>query len=183
MKKLLFLFAFALLFSIVACETSTENSETEQTEETEEMTQEEKAEAKEEVDPNQKVFGEGVNAEEAIDFAQMISELEAQDSAHIVTSATVVEVCQKKGCWMTLTSDEIDGQEPIMVKFKDYGFFMPKDLAGKKVMVEGQAKRQITPVDELRHYAEDAGKSEEEIAEITEDKEEIVFIAEGVKIL
>jgi len=35
----------------------------------------------------------------------------------------------------------------------------------------------------LRHFAEDAGKTKNEIAEITEPKKEIVFQATGIKVL
>jgi hypothetical protein len=75
-----------------------------------------------------------------------------------------------------------DGQS-IMVRFKDYGFFVPKDIAGREVVIEGLASRELTPVDELRHYAEDAGKSKEEIESITEPKMELKFMADGVALL
>ena len=38
----------------------------------------------------------------------------------------VTEVCQEKGCWMKI---ERENGEQLMVKFKDYGFFMPTDIA------------------------------------------------------
>jgi hypothetical protein len=41
----------------------------------------------------------------------------------------------------------------------------------------------VTPVKELQHYAEDAGKSKEEIAKITEPKKEIVMNAKGILVL
>jgi hypothetical protein len=72
--------------------------------------------------------------------------------------------------------------EPVFVQFKDYAFFVPKDAAGKEVVIEGVAYRELTTVDDLRHYAKDAGQSEEEIAKITEPKEEIRFMAKGVLI-
>jgi hypothetical protein len=83
---------------------------------------------------------------------------------------------------MTIASDDPDA-EPIMVRFKDYGFFMPKDIAGRKVIMDGYAFVEETPVDELRHYAEDAGKSQEEIEAITEPKKETKFLASGVLLL
>ena len=67
-----------------------------------------------------------------------------------------------------------------MVRFKDYGFFMPLDAAEKEVIVAGKAYVKETSVDELRHYAEDAGKTQEEIALITEPKKEFAFEANGV---
>jgi hypothetical protein len=68
----------------------------------------------------------------------------------------------------------------MRVTFKDYGFFVPKDSKGKEVVIEGIAMRKVTPVDELRHYAEDAGKSPEEVAAITEPVQELAFEAVGV---
>jgi hypothetical protein len=78
---------------------------------------------------------------------------------------------------MKLAQTEGDG---IMIRFKDYKFFMPLDIVGKDVVLVGEAKKTITSVDELKHYAEDAGKSKEEIEKITEPKAEIEFIATGV---
>jgi len=60
---------------------------------------------------------------------------------------------------------------------------MPLDLAGSNVIVDGIAYKEVTGVDELRHYAEDEGKSPEEIAKITEPVEELKFMADGVIIL
>ena len=68
----------------------------------------------------------------------------------------------------------------MFVQFQDYGFFMPKDIAGREVIVEGKAYKQETSVEELKHYAEDAGKSAEEIAAITEPVMEKKFMATGV---
>jgi hypothetical protein len=102
------------------------------------------------------------------------------DTLKTTLRGTVNEVCQAKGCWMTIAASDDD---EMMVKFKDYGFFMPMDISGREVIMQGMAYYQITPVDELRHYAEDAGKSEEEITAITEPKRELRFLADGVQLL
>lgn len=78
-----------------------------------------------------------------------------------------------------MTIDKGDGSS-MRVSFKDYGFFVPKDISGKTVIVEGKATVTTTTVEELRHFAEDAGKSKEEIAKITEGKTELTFEADGV---
>lgn len=92
----------------------------------------------------------------------------------------VVEVCQEKGCWMKI---EKPGGETLMVKFKDYGFFMPKDIVGKEVVLDGQAQVKETSVAQLQHYAKDAGKSKEEIEKIKKPKKEVQFVASGVLVL
>ena len=84
---------------------------------------------------------------------------------------------------MNLIPTEGPTDQSVFVKFKDYGFFMPLDLAGSEVIVQGKAYKEVTSVDELRHYAEDEGLSAEEIAKITEPEEELKFMADGVIIL
>lgn len=129
-----------------------------------------------------KHFGAMTDAANAITYDELIPKMATTDSLAVKVSGKVGEVCQKKGCWMTLVSDQ-PGQPEMRVTFKDYAFFMPKDLAGKRVVVDGYAIVEETPVDVLRHYAEDAGKSKEEIEKITEPKREVAYEAAGVVIL
>ena len=128
-------------------------------------------------------FGAGVaEAVSYAEFADFERKMATNDSLVVAVRGEVVDVCQKKGCWMTLREPGATA-EGISVRFKDYGFFMPKDLGGNEVVVEGTARRVVTSVDDLRHYAEDAGKSAAEIAAITEPREEVELIATGVRIL
>ena len=123
-------------------------------------------------------FGAAFDPTEIIKPNELINQLGDADSSHATVMATVEEVCQMKGCWMSVSGPDLN--EPIFVKFKDYGFFVPKDISGQEVVMRGVAHRQQTSVEELRHYAKDAGKSQEEIDAITEPKEEITFMASGV---
>jgi hypothetical protein len=129
-----------------------------------------------------KHFGALIDANNAIDYDQLIPKMASTDSLALKVSGKVGEVCQKKGCWMTLVAEQ-PGQPEMRVTFKDYAFFMPKDLSGKRVVIDGYAYVDETPVDVLRHYAEDAGKSKEEIEKITEPKREVAFEASGVVIV
>jgi Domain of unknown function (DUF4920) len=128
-----------------------------------------------------KHFGAMITPENALPYESAFDKLASVDSLPMKLTGKVSEVCQKKGCWMTLVSEQ--GKPEMRVTFKDYAFFMPLDLAGKRVVVDGYAYVEMTPVDVLRHYAEDAGKSKEEIAAITEPKREVSFEAAGVVIL
>lgn len=128
-------------------------------------------------------FGAEITADDAVSFDELITMVADKDSVRTKVRATVESVCQTKGCWMNLVSAEGQNDPSVFVKFKDYGFFVPKDISGKEVIIEGVAYREVTSVEELRHYAEDEGKSEEEIAQITEAEEELKFMADGVIIL
>ncbi len=125
----------------------------------------------------QKNFGKKINEKSAIEASQLPAKMGDKESMDTKVTGTVESVCQAKGCWMKV---KMDNGETMRVTFKDYGFFVPKDIAGKTVVVEGVAQKKTTPVSELRHYAEDAGKSKAEIAAITDPKNELAFVADGV---
>ncbi len=129
-----------------------------------------------------KHFGAPVTAKNAIPYEQFLPKMARVDSMPAKVSGQVIAVCQKKGCWMTLQSTQ-PGKPEMRVTFKDYAFFMPKDLSGRQVVVDGFARVETTPIEVLRHFAEDAGKSPEEIARITEPKRELTFEAAGVLVL
>lgn len=124
-------------------------------------------------------FGDKITDEKAMTSNEMLAKfntMQVGDTVNVKFASKINEVCSKKGCWMKLPV----GETETMVRFKDYGFFMPLDSKDKEVIVEGKAFVKITPVEELQHYAEDAGKSKEEIAKIIEPKKEFAFEANGV---
>ncbi len=102
-----------------------------------------------------------------------------KDTLAIKFSAKVSDVCKVKGCWMKL---ELDGPRETMVKFKDYGFFVPGEAIGKDVVVSGKAYVEEMSVEDQRHFAKDAGMSASEIAQITAVKRIFAFEADGVLI-
>jgi hypothetical protein len=92
----------------------------------------------------------------------------------------VAEVCQAEGCWIRLKRE--DGSL-MMVRAKDHSFFMPTNLVGKTVVVEGEAEVKEISEAQRKHYAEDAGKTAKEISKIKGTEKQIVFQAKGVKVL
>lgn len=123
------------------------------------------------------VFGTEFLAISAYDVDTALGLLTDETPVAMNLEGTVTTVCQQKGCWMKLTAS--DGRE-IRVKFKDYDFFVPMDGAGRKVVMTGEGYIEETAVKTLRHYAEDAGRSEEEVNSITEPAKEYIFVASGV---
>ncbi len=128
------------------------------------------------------MYGAGVDPKaDVMSYAELMRQLDGKASVTGVVEGVVTDVCQKKGCWMTLQPTK--NTSPVSVRFKDYSFFMPKTLAGNTVIVEGTATKKMVSVEDLRHYAEDAGKSAAEIAAITEPRAEIELLATGVRVL
>lgn len=165
------LLSFMLLLALSACSNEPQEAETAAT--TTESIEEAPDRAGE-------VFGATEDFSTAVALTELQDQLSSTDTLlNVSVRGPVDAVCQAKGCWMTLTG----GEEEMMVKFKDYGFFVPKDIDGREVVVHGKAYYQVTTVEELRHYAEDAGQSAEELAAITEPKRELRFLASGVLLL
>lgn len=126
-------------------------------------------------------YGEGVSDSKSLTVTKLEKKLDKDSVYSGSVTGNIVEVCEKKGCFMKLTDDK--SGELITVRFKDYGFFMPQDIVGKTVAVEGEAKVTKHSVRQLQHWAEDAGKSKEEIAAIQEPRNTIEIIATGVKVI
>ena len=127
-------------------------------------------------------FGAKIDMNEAISVSEMSEKyhkMTSKDTVQTKFVAKVTEVCKVKGCWMKLEMK--DGQE-TMVRFKDYGFFMPNDIAGKEVVVNGLAFVEEMSVEDQKHYAKDGGEPEEAINKITAPKKTYSFEADGVLI-
>ncbi|KPM49528.1 DUF4920 domain-containing protein [Jiulongibacter sediminis] len=121
------------------------------------------------------VFGESFKPGNSLVNVNDLTE-EMKDMT-VEVKGEVVEVCQVKGCWMKI---KMDNGETMRVTFKDYGFFMPKDLAGNSIIFKGVPTVATTSVEDLQHYAKDAGRSDAEVAQITQPKVEMTFEATGV---
>ena len=125
-------------------------------------------------------FGEKITDENVISkevMADKFNSLQEGDTIDVKFASSINEVCKSKGCWMKLDLGE---EKESMVKFTDYGFFMPLDSDNKEVIVDGRAYVTKISVKEQQHYAEDAGKTAAEIAKITEPKFTYAFEADGV---
>ena len=122
-------------------------------------------------------YGNKISETDAVKYEDV--EQEAYDKGRIQTqiSGTILETCPKKGCWMTMATES----DTVFVRFRDYGFFVPTEGAeGKTAFIEGDLFVDTISVRMLQHYAKDAGKSEEEIAKITEPELGLSFTADGV---
>lgn len=136
-------------------------------------------EATEETVTNTGWFGEEFEITEAVSPADVPELMNDSSSNEFIVEGTIQECCQKKGCWMKV--DMGDG-ESMRVSFKDYGFFVPLDAGGKTMTMKGVAMYDTIDVDMLKHLAEDAKATQEEIDAITEPELALTFEATGVHI-
>jgi hypothetical protein len=126
---------------------------------------------------NNTYYGKQISEESKDDYLQLKELVMNSGKERTTLSGEIIETCQKKGCWMSFDT----GSDTLFVKFRDYGFFVPTSgVGGKTAVVEGDLFLDTISVEMLKHYAEDAGKSADEIALITEPSFDVNFIADGV---
>ncbi len=127
-------------------------------------------------------YGDKVTAtSDALNINDVVAKLNAgSEFPDTKIKAKIVEVCPNKGCWLKL---ELSDGSKATVKMKDYGFFLPLAAKGKTVVIDGKVELKTTSVAELRHYAEDAKKSKEEIDAITKPEKEVKVMAKGIVII
>ncbi|NIG56379.1 DUF4920 domain-containing protein [Chitinophaga sp. Cy-1792] len=126
-------------------------------------------------------YGAGTTATGAVDASRLPGLLK-NDTGKLAVKiqAKVLDVCPKKGCWMKL---QVNDSTTAFVKMKNYGFFVPLDIKGKTIVLDGEAYQHVTSVAEQRHYAEDAKKTQAEIDAITEPLKEYRYTASGILVL
>ena len=127
-------------------------------------------------------FGEKFKVKQVLSEKGMLKKyqnLKKGDTINITFTSKIKEVCKKKGCWMSL---DLTKNQTSFVRFQDYGFFVPLNADGSQTIVHGKAYIDVVSVEELRHYAKDAKKSEDEINKITKPKVTYAFLATGVMI-
>ena len=96
----------------------------------------------------------------------------------VLLSAKVNKVCKKKGCWMIME----DADQKVRVTFEKYAFFVPENIQGKKVDVQGRLFHKEISVAQQKHFLKDGGADEAAIAAVTKPKKEYRFVATGVRL-
>jgi hypothetical protein len=114
----------------------------------------------------------------ALNVEELLIQFQDQkDKLEFTFKAPISQVCLKAGCWVKI--DKGNG-ESFMVRFKDH-FTIPVDTEiGTEAYIHGYAYWDTVSVEMLKHFAEDAGKSPEEISKINNPEFLMSFEADGI---
>lgn len=123
------------------------------------------------------IYGEKIMPEGAVTELDYDMLFEEAEMAEFKVAGHIAASCKYSGCWMDI---ELSDGEVIHVTFLDESFTIPLDASGKDVIAGGIVSRKMIPVETLQNYAREDGKSDEEIAAITEPAFAYKFIAKGV---
>ena len=82
--------------------------------------------------------GAPVPAGAAIPVTRLASAARAYTAKPVIVEGIITNECTEKGCWMQVapTADA----KGMRVTFKDYGFFIPQSMVGRRARMEGVTK-------------------------------------------
>ena len=100
--------------------------------------------------------GEPLEPREIVHYAVVDENPPAYFEQTVLVEATVVAVCQSKGCWMQV---EDAGHTAMVRWYTDCGgkYAFPKDLAGKRVLIQGSFYPKTLSEDDAEHLQQEAG--------------------------
>ena len=104
------------------------------------------------------------------------------DETDVAVSGVITEVCQSQGCWIRLKDPSNPAAGDLFIKTKDHAYLVPRNAHGRNAIVHGRCELSEMSVADQKHFAEEAGKSEAEIAKITQPKKMITFHADSIRI-
>jgi hypothetical protein len=123
----------------------------------------------------EKAWGAKIDQKVAVSLDEAIKTF--PHNGEILVEGKALQVCQKKGCWLTLGSKSSD----VRVTFKGYKFFVPFSLKDQAVKVQGVLKEETVSVADQKHYLQDEGRPQAEIDAVKEPKKTFAFVASGVE--
>ncbi|MEX1192105.1 MAG: DUF4920 domain-containing protein [Brumimicrobium sp.] len=178
-KKFYLVGMFAASMLLVSCGETSEKEEDTKSEPTEQNDESENEEGEDQEETKTEFGSKKVDVSKAISTEEMLANFEGKTEMEATFKGEINEVCSKMGCWININKG--DG-ETFMVRFKDHFTIPTETEVGTVAYLTGTAIQDTIPVDEQRHYLEDANAPQEEIDAITEDKFEMTFIADGIKL-
>jgi len=126
------------------------------------------------------VYGQRTDERGAMPAMELYNMVVNGDTVNVKVKTKVVTSCASEGCWLTF---RVNDSTDALAKMKGHSFFVPLDIQGKTVILDGKSYMKVTSVKELKHLAEDAKKPKKEIDAITKEKKQIVFITNGVLVV
>lgn len=84
----------------------------------------------------QKELGKKITLKEKTAISKILSNPEKFIGKKVLVEGTILAVCEKRGCWMELSSDK--EFQKIKIKVKDGEIVFPLEASGKTALVEGE---------------------------------------------
>ncbi|MEO0558902.1 MAG: DUF4920 domain-containing protein [Bacteroidota bacterium] len=130
------------------------------------------------------LVGEALPAGDALTADALVAQAEDLNGETVLVEGEIEKVCQMAGCWLTFLTEDNQSVRVAVPRDEDdnYMFTFPTNASGRMARVAGTFTMEEESVETLRHYAEDEGASEEEVAAITEPRLTLALEASGAEL-
>lgn len=111
-----------------------------------------------------RLFGSELDeARETTSLADIMAEPDRFEGQVVKTEGEITQVCQSRGCWMEIRPDaETAG---IRVPMANHGFFLPRDISGRRATLEGTVViAQLSEEDRAHLEAEGAQATDQDVS-------------------
>jgi hypothetical protein len=103
----------------------------------------------------QKEYGKKITLKEKTKISTILQSPDKFVGKKVLINGTILAVCEKRGCWMELSSDK--ESQKIKIKVKDGEIVFPLTGIGKKALVEGEVeKKTLSKEDAIKQGNEEA---------------------------
>jgi hypothetical protein len=97
------------------------------------------------------VYGEKPTLTDTTAVATVLANAESMVGQKVLVAGTVVDVCQERGCWLALGSEE--GGATLRVKVEDGVIIFPMSARGHQAVVEGVVEKIDLTAEQAREQA------------------------------
>jgi len=122
-------------------------------------------------------FGAALTLAELSGLEDVVAHPEKYADRDVLVRGRISDVCQKRGCWVVLS----EGDAHVRIRFKDYGFFVPKDCSGSRAYVEGRVQVETLSEEQARHYESESRDGDP--SKIRGEQRVVSFTASGLRLL
>lgn len=102
--------------------------------------------------PAEQTFGAALSDRPITPLTEIAASPDRFAGQVVKTEGQIVSVCQRMGCWMEM---QAEGVSPVRVPMAGHSFFLPRDVAGRHAVVEGQLALRELPEAERQHLEEE----------------------------
>jgi len=112
-------------------------------------------------DSKRKSYGKNLTLTDTTKISQILSEPDKYVGKQVLVKGRIVEVCQKRGCWVELAADQ--DFKTLRIKVNDGEIVFPMEAKGKLAVVEGIFEKYTLTkeqtIERLKHHAEEQGET------------------------
>jgi cytochrome c-type biogenesis protein CcmE len=106
---------------------------------------------------NGKKYGEKLTLKTKTTISELLKNPDKYDGKTVLVEGVIVNVCEKRGCWIDISSDK--EFEKLRFKVEDGVIVFPMEEKGKNIVAEGIFEKQVFTKEQLieqaKHQAEE----------------------------